>query len=56
MVCAKHKVSVQGVGVVALGLFATSCQELDFHEAGSFIVNFQKEKANTVQLKVFKKS
>ena len=40
------KVSVQGV--VALGgHFATLCQEVDFYEAFSFIINIQKEKANT---------
>ena len=44
------KVSVQGV--VALGgHFATLCQELDFYEAiFFFIINFQKEKANTFTL------
>ena len=44
------KVSVQEV--VELGVhFATLCQELDFHEAiFFFIVNIQKEKANTVTL------
>ena len=37
-------------GVVALGgYFATLCQELDFYEANFvFIINFQKEKANTL--------
>ena len=44
------KVSV--LGVVALGgHFATLCQELDFYEAiYFFIINFQKEKANTFTL------
>ena len=42
-----NKVSVQGV--VALGgHFAILCQELDFYEAEkNFMINFQKEKANT---------
>ena len=43
------KFSVQGD--VALGShFATLCQEVDFYEAFFFIINFQKEKANTVTL------
>ena len=42
----RSKVSVQGV--VALdGHFATLCPELDFYEAILFVINFQKEKANT---------
>ena len=44
-----HNVSVEGV--VALGgHFATLCQELDFYEDFFFIINFQKEKANTLTL------
>ena len=45
-----HKVSIQGV--VALGShFATLCWEVDFYEAiFFFIINFQKEKANTFTL------
>ena len=40
------KFSVQGV--VALGgHFATLCHEVDFYKALFFIINFQKEKANT---------
>ena len=37
-------------GVVALGsYFATLCKELYFYEANFvFIINFQKEKANTL--------
>ena len=43
------KVSVQWV--VALGdQFATLCQELDLWSILSFIINFQKEKANTLTL------
>ena len=44
------KVSVQGA--VALGgHFATLCREqFDFNEAFFFIINFQKEKANTLTL------
>ena len=44
------KVSVQGV--VALGgHFATLCQKLDFYKAFLFfIINFQKEKVNTLTL------
>ena len=43
------KVSVQGV--VALGgYFATLCQGVDFYETFFFIINFQKEKANTFTL------
>ena len=43
------KVSV--LGVVALGgHFATLFQELDFYEAFFFIINFQKEMANTLTL------
>jgi hypothetical protein len=44
------KVSVQGV--VALGShFATLCLDVDFYEAiFFFIINFQKEKANTFTL------
>jgi hypothetical protein len=45
------KDSVQGV--VALGVhFATLCQEVDFYEANIFffIINFQKETANTFTL------
>ena len=48
--CFGLKVSIQGV--VALGgHFATLCKELDFYEAiFFFIINFQKEKANTLTL------
>ena len=47
------KVSVQGV--IALGShFAALCQEVDFHEAFFFIVNFQKENANNFTLLTFR--
>ena len=43
-----NKVSVQGV-VALSGHFATLCREFDFYEAiFFFIINFQKEKANTL--------
>ena len=50
--CTQHKVSVQGV--VALGgHFATLCREVGFYEATFFfIINFQKEKANTFTLSI----
>ena len=55
------KVSVQGVAVLGCH-FATLCQEVDFYEAiFFFIINFQKEKANTftlliILIEVFKSS
>ena len=40
---------IQGVATQG-GHFATLCQEVDFYEAFFFIINFQKEKANTFTL------
>jgi hypothetical protein len=44
------KVSIQGVMTIG-GHFATLCPEFDFYEANFFfMINFQKEKANTFTL------
>ena len=49
-----NKVSVQG-NVALGGHFATLCREVDFYKAiFFFIINFQKEKANTFTILIVK--